>query len=79
METLISGEEFTGLSRNGLNSLSIIPALLRGSLLDHFLEVAVDERETVSGLKADLAKRAGLTMDSLTATQKFMEVNQREK
>ena len=59
--------------------LSVIPALLRGSLLDHFLEVAAEEKETVSGLKAALAERAGLTTDSLKAAQKFMEVNQREK
>lgn len=59
--------------------LSVIPALLRGSLLDHFLEVPADERKTVSALKEALAERAGLTTDSLKAAQKFMEVNQREK
>ena len=54
---------------------------LAGSLLNHFHEKAVDERETVSGLKVYvvLAERAGLITNNLTATQKFMEVNQREK
>ena len=33
----------------------------------------------VSGLKAALAERAGLTTGSLKAAQKFMQVNQREK
>ena len=59
--------------------MSVIPALLRGSLLDNFLEVAAEVKETVSGLKAALAGRARLTTDSLKAAQKFMEVNQREK
>ena len=43
------------------------------------LRVAAEERQTVSGLKAALAERAGLTTDSLKAAQTFMEVNQREK
>ena len=47
--------------------LSVIPALLQGSLLDHFLEVPAEERKTVSGLKEALAERAGLTTDTLKA------------
>ena len=57
--------------QNEEKRLSIIPALLRGSWLDHFLEIAVDERETVSGLKAALAECAGLTTNTLTAALKI--------
>ena len=42
--------------------LSVIPALLRGSLVDQFLEVSAEEKKTVSELKAALAERAGLTI-----------------
>ena len=64
---------------NEQKRVAVLPALLRGSLVDYFLEVGEEEKTTLTKLKAALAERAGLSTDPLEAARKFMNMNQQEK
>lgn len=64
---------------NEQKRLAVVPALLRGRLVDYFLEIGEEEKASLTKLKAALAERAGLSTDPLEAARKFMNMNQREK
>lgn len=61
---------------NDDKQLAIIPTLLRGKLLDCYLDLNADEKATLADLRAALVKRAGLAADPLIAARKFMNRNQ---
>ena len=48
--------------------LKIIPTLLRGRLLDDYISLSADERDSMGTLKTNLAARAGLMRDRVTAS-----------
>ena len=57
--------------------LAIVPALLRGKLLDYYVDLDDASKSIVATLKGALAQRAGLKRDSLAAAKTFIERNQR--
>ena len=57
--------------------LAIVPALLRGNLLDYYVDLDNASKSSVATLKGALAQRAGLKKDSLAAAMTFIERNQR--
>lgn len=56
--------------------LAVLPTLLRGKLLDYYLDLSVDEKASLAALKTALVKRAGLGTDPLIAAREFMNRNQ---
>ena len=56
--------------------LAIVPALLRGKLLDYYVDLDDASKSSVATLKNALAKRAGLKKDSLAAAKMFVERSQ---
>lgn len=51
--------------------LSVIPTLLRGKLVDYYIDLEEGEKASMKELKKALAKRAGLSADPLAAARKF--------
>ena len=56
--------------------LAILPTLLRGKLIDYFMELRDEDKTDLPTLKAALSKRAGLTKDSLESARLFEDRNQ---
>lgn len=56
--------------------LTVIPTLLRGKLIDYYVELADDTKSDLGRLKAALQKRAGITPDPLVASKQFNQRNQ---
>ena len=56
--------------------LSYLPTLLRGKLIDIYLELDDASKTDMKTLKAALSEKAGLTKDSLSAAKAFMERTQ---
>ena len=56
--------------------LAILPTLLRGKLIDYFMELRDEDKTDLPTLKAALSKRAGLTKDSLESARLFEDQNQ---
>ena len=56
--------------------LAIVPALLRGKLLDYYVDLDAANKSSVATLKNALAQRAGLKKDSLAAAKAFVERGQ---
>ena len=54
----------------------ILPTLLRGKLLDYYVECNEETRGNLARLKVSLMKKAGLVRDSLISSRIFMERNQ---
>ena len=54
-------------------TLAIIPALLRGKLLDLYATLTTEEKGDLVRLKKALSDRAGLTKDPLTSAKRFGE------
>ena len=52
--------------------LAIVPALLRGKLLDYYVDLDAANKSSVATLKNALAQRAGLKKDSLAAAKAFV-------
>lgn len=61
---------------NDARQLTVIPTLLRGKLLDYFLDLSEDEKSSMGALRTALVERAGLSADPLVAAKKFMARNQ---
>ena len=51
--------------------LSVIPALLRGKLLDAYMDIPEERKRTLAALKAALAEHTGITKDPLAAAKLF--------
>ena len=56
--------------------LAVIPALLRGKLLDNYTSLSADEKVDMETLKINLAKRAGLLKTPVAAAKEFQEQRQ---
>lgn len=61
---------------NAEKQLSVIPALLRGKLVDYYMELGEEEQGDLDRLKATLIIKAGISQDPLTAAQAFTNRNQ---
>lgn len=61
---------------NDAKQLTIIPTLLRGRLLDYYLDLSEEEKSSMEALKKALVGRAGLSADPLVAARKFMTRSQ---
>ena len=57
--------------------LKVIPTLIRGQLFDDYSSLSAEERADLATLKKNLASRAGLLMDPLTATKRFQTRKQK--
>ena len=53
--------------------LAYLPTLLRGKLIDIYLELDDASKADMKTLKAALSEKSGLTKDSLSAAKAFME------
>ena len=58
--------------------MKVVPTLLRGQLLHDYISLSPQERVDLSTLKKNLAARAGLLIDPLTATKHFQARKQRQ-
>ncbi len=56
--------------------LAVVPTLLRGKLLDYYVELEAAETGDLPTLKGALSQRAGLKKDSLVAAKSFVERTQ---
>ena len=56
--------------------LTVIPTLLRGKLIDYYIELDDDTKTDLALLKAALQKRAGKKEDPLMASRSFNQRNQ---
>ena len=61
---------------NAAKQLSYLPTLLRGKLIDIYLELDDASKTDMKTLKAALSEKAGLTKDSLSAAKAFTEQTQ---
>ena len=59
--------------------LRTLPTLLRGKLVEYFVELSSEEKSSLEGVKAALTKRAGLKKDPLVAAKHFSSREQGEK
>lgn len=57
--------------------LVVLPTLLRGKLVDFYMELDEDIKGDLKMLRETLAKRAGFQPDPLTAAKEFMACSQR--
>ena len=57
--------------------LAVVPTLLRGKLIDYFLDLTDEEKKDLESLKAALQEKAGLKADPLTSFKLFNERTQR--
>ena len=57
----------------------MIPALLRGKLVDYYMELGEEERGDLDRLKAALIIKAGISRDPLTAAQAFTNQGAQEQ
>ena len=57
--------------------LAYLPTLLRGKLIDIYLELEDDSKADMKTLRSALAEKAGLAKDALSAARAFMERTQR--
>lgn len=61
---------------NDAKQLTIIPTLVRGKLLDYYLDLCEEEKSSMEALQRALVGRAGLSADPLVAAGKFMTRSQ---
>ena len=59
--------------------LRTLPTLLRGKLVEYFVELSSEEKSSLEGVKAALTKRASLKKDPLVAAKHFSSREQGEK
>ena len=59
--------------------LRTLPTLLRGKLVEYFVELGSEEKSSLEGVKAVLTKEAGLKKDPLVAAKHFSSREQGEK
>ena len=58
---------------NATKQLSVVPALLRGKLLDYYIQLDDSEKTTMKALKAALLTRSGIAKEPLSAAKLFMD------
>ena len=58
---------------NAAKQLVVLPTLLRGKLIDYYLDLSDDEKKDIKSLKAALQEKAGLKKDPLMASKLFNE------
>ena len=58
---------------NAAKQLSVVPALLRGKLLDYYIQLDDSEKTTMKALKAALLTRSGIAKEPLSAAKLFMD------
>lgn len=61
---------------NSEKQLTVIPALLRGKLVDYYVELGGEVREDLGQLKTALMLKAGISRDPLNAAQTFTSRSQ---
>lgn len=61
---------------NAAKQLAVLPALLRGKLLDYYLDLGDDEKATLKALKEALKKKAGIDKNPLKPSKLFNERSQ---
>ena len=54
----------------------ILPALLRGKLVDYYVELSDESQASLSGVKKVLMEKLGLVKDSLSAGHLFITRDQ---
>ena len=59
--------------------IAIIPALLRGKLLDAYIDIPDENKATLGALKQSLAERAGIAKDPLSAAKLFAVRDQQQQ
>ncbi len=59
-----------------VKQLSIVPALLRGKLVEIFVDLEDEEKADIKTLKRALSARAGLTSDPLASARRFNDRKQ---
>jgi len=65
--------EFVAAAKEWSNAkqLVVIPTLLRGKLIDYYVELPDDTNSNIDRLKAALQERAGVKEDPLVASKRF--------
>lgn len=56
--------------------LKVIPTLLRGKLIDYYVELSEDAKFSLGNLKTALQERAGVIEDPLAASRQFNQQSQ---
>ena len=56
--------------------LKVIPTLLRGKLIDYYVELSKDAKSSLGNLKTALQERAGVIEDPLAASRQFNQRSQ---
>ena len=59
--------------------LQILPTLLRGNLVDYYMDLSEEEKESLEGLKQALERKAGIKKDPLVAAKYFNSRHQDDK
>ena len=59
-----------------VKQLSIVPALLRGKLVEIFVDLEGEEKANIKTLKRALSARVGLTSDPLASARRFNDRKQ---
>lgn len=57
---------------NDQRQVAIVPTLLRGKLVDYYLDLTADEKETLKKMKEALMEKAGIGKDRLMAGKAFI-------
>jgi len=72
--------EFVAIAKewDAAKQLAVIPALLRGKLIDYYVELDDATKKDLKLLRAALEERAGKKEDPLVASKNFTQRNQRE-
>ena len=59
--------------------LQILPTLLRGTLVDYYMDLSEEEKKSLEGLKQALERKAGIKKDPLVAAKYFNSRHQDDK
>ena len=70
--------EFVAVAKewNAAKQLAVIPALLRGKLINYYIELDDETKKDLKLLRAALEERAGKKEDPLVASKTFSQRNQ---
>ena len=59
--------------------LQILPTLLRGNLVDYYMDLSEEEKKSLAGLKQALERKAGIKKDPLVAAKYFNSHHQDDR
>lgn len=66
----------TAKTWDAAKQLTVVPTLLCGKLIDHYLDLTDEEKKDLKSLKSALHQKAGLKKDPLLASKLFNERSQ---